>query len=665
MAKSKIVLTFNTHPLIVGETILISNNLSGVDIFETFELSRTASFQSTIGISSVNSAVFYTAAVTADYTTTGLYVVTRIGNVVTIEATQPNVVFVEEFNTTLGKVTTFIDNQVEAPPFTIDDVTFLAPTVNPVCSHVKVQVDTSELAVKVTSPLVIDPNLVNPFFFEWVRGDNISIICESATAEQDTEAVTTPQTLSASNITVNILGAPIGATVTINVSSVDGLALEYSLDNITFKVSNTFTGILPGNYTAYVRDQFGCNVNDAFVVDDFTPSVDATVPFFSLSKSMSIRFKRDIVWGDCSNYKNEENTLSCENNVLLPYQTIQQFQTCDTDRPIQFKTNRDTREVNVIKEDGTKDTLAITKHSSNLGRKSKLDSTYYDINGTQTGVYFTSGNTYDYDTDIQNGTYALNGALPDFGIIGNSIFLDGTGWFDIVDIIFNASVNADVLVINLVYGGIPATIIASSIYNIENFEVYEFEVDFSIYEDQIIQVEVLATDAVFDDVRELSEKIEVAERFEDTMEIRYWNPTNTDVFYSTGIQNLIRVNFETFIPGIDPKIDALNTDTNTILLNSQMYETKILTFSPVTFGIMRQITQAILHKELYLDGVKYVISGDPETEPWGNSNLITVTATFTKDGNVYNSEVDGQGTEIESIAPIIGLLTDDNTYIKL
>lgn len=663
MAKSKIVLTFQSNPF-SGEVIDISNSLIPTSLSEIFVLLRTGPGRSEVGINTSITAANYVQAVEADYNTTNLYIITVLTNEVTIEATQSNVVFAA-LNGTFGKVVIDITNEVEAIPFTIDAVTFLAPTTNPVCSHVKVQVATSDLATKVTSPLLIDPNTFNPFFFEWVRGDEISIICESASAEQDTEVVTTPQALSASNVTVDILDAPSGATVTAVVSDVDGLQLEYSLDDIAFQNSNTFSGILPGNYTVYVRDQFTCKVTKAFVVDDFTPNVDVTVPFFSLSKAMSIRFKRDLVWGNCSDYKNDENTLSCENNVLLPYGTMQQFQICDTDVTIQFKSNFDTREVNVIKEDGTKDNKIITKFSSNIGRKSKLDSTYYDINGTQAGVYFTSGDTYDYDTDIQNGTYALNGALPDFGIIGNSIFLDGIGWFEIMDIIFDASINADVLVINYNAAGIPTIIIASSIYNIENLEVYEFSVDMSLYEDQIIQVEILNTDAVFDDIRELSEKIEVAERFEDTIEMRYWNPTNTDVFYSTGIQNLIRVNFETFVPGIDPTVDKLNTDTNTILLNARMYETKTLVFSPVPFAIMFQITEALLHKELYLDEVKFVISDNPEVEPFGNTNLVTITAVLTKDGNVYNSEVDGEGTEIESIAPIIGLLTDDNTYIKL
>ena len=663
MAKSKVVVTFSSLPL-VDDFLSIGNSLSANDIFETFKDERLSSYQSEIGISINESAFLYSLAAQTDSNYTNLYDFTISANQVTITATQSNVVFTEESNTSSGRITTFITNEVEPPDFKIDDVTFLTATTNPVCTHVKVQVDASELATKVTSPLIIDPNVANPFFFEWVRGAKIDIICESATAESDAKSVKIPQTLSISNTSINIINSPSGATVNVVVSDSGGLELEYSMDDVTYQESNSFTGIVDGNYTMYVKDQLGCKISLPFEVETFTPDVSVTIPEFLLSKSMSIRFKRDIVWGNCSDYKNEENTLSCESNVLLPYPTVQQFQTCDI-ITTQFKSNYETVGANVIKEDLTKDALSIVKKSTNIGRKEKLDSTYYTINDTQTGVYFTSGNTYDYDTSIQNGTYALNGALPDFGIINNFVFLDGIGWFQIVDIIFNDEVNADVLVIEYVYTGLPATIVSSSIYNLENFEVYEFDIDFSIYDNQDVQVELLNTDTVFPAIRELSEKIEVSERFEDTIEINYWNPTNTDVFYSTGIRNKIRLDYENLQPNIEAETDTFKTDTNSILLNSQMYETNVLTLTPMSVGMMRKVTQALLHKELYLDGVKYVINEVPEIENFGQTNLVVVTATLIKDGNVYNSEIEGGITDIQGDSTLVGLLKNDGKYIKL
>jgi len=664
MAKSKVVITFNSNPAIGTELELINSILPLITLTELFSTIRDGNFKSKVGVDNNESAFNYFQAFNSDYNGTNLYLTSLSNNQVTVEATQSNVVFTESINDTAGAVTTVITNEVEATPFNIDTVTYLEATTNPVCTHVKVQVNTNELATKVTSPLIINPNLVNPFFFEWVRGDQFDITAENALAQSDTFKAKSPQTLSASNVTLNIINSPNGATVNVLVDESGGLDLQYSMDDVTYQTSNSFTGIVDGNYTMYVKDQLGCKVSVPFEVETFTPDVSVTVPEFLLSKAMSIRFKRDIVWNNCSDYKNEENTLSCEYNTLLPYPTIQQFQTCDI-ITTQFKSNYETILANVIKEDLTKDALSIVKKSTNIAREEKLDSTYYAINDTQTGVYFTAGNTYDYTTGLPIGTYALNGSLPDFGIINNFVFLDGIGWFQIVDIIFNDSVNADVLVIDYVYTGLPTTIIASSIFNIENYEVYEFDIDFSQYNNEEIQVEILNNDSVFDSIRMLSEKIEVSERFEDTIEINYWNPTNTDVFYSTGIKNKIRLKYENFVAAIDPSIDKLNTDTNSILLNSTMYENNILTLSPTTVGIMRQVTQALLHKELYLDGVKYTISEPPETEPFGRTNLIVVTATLTKDGNVYNSEIEGGITDIQGNTTLVGLLKSDGKYIKL
>jgi gliding motility-associated-like protein len=53
----------------------------------------------------------------------------------------------------------------------------------------------------------------------------------------------------------------------------------YSLDNVNFQTSNTFNNLLPGFYTAYVKDENGCGkANEDFVLLNypkyFTPNGD-------------------------------------------------------------------------------------------------------------------------------------------------------------------------------------------------------------------------------------------------------------------------------------------------------------------------------------------------------------------------------------------------------
>ena len=661
--KSKIEITFVSSPLDF-QILTIVNSLSGFKLKETFTPFRQANAECEIGVSGAATALNYLTAVSLDYNSTGLYTITLLGDVVTIEAVQEGVVFSVFQNTTLGAVTTVIINQPATPQLTIDDITFSEADADP-CNNIKVNVTTSELATKVTSPLIIDPNVDNPFEFDWVREVTINIACETATLNTSLN-VQLPDILSVGTTQVNIFNTPTGGNVTVTHTSSNLLTLQYSLDDITYQSSNVFNGLIVDTYTMYVKDQFGCNISIPFEIVIFTPDISVTVPDFALSKAMSIRFKRDIVWNNCTDYKNEENTLSCEYNSLLNYKEIQKFQTCDLE-PTQFRTNYQVRLANVIKEDGTKDALTIVKKTTNLDKKDKRDATWYDIDGTTAGIYFTSGDTYDYDTGLQNGTYELNGELPEWAIINNFVFLDGIGWFTIVDKFTSNEFNADVIVIEYDSApGTPTSIIVSSNYNLFNYDVFEFDVDMAVYDNQQIQVEVLATDDTFTNIRELSELLWIDERWEDTIEIRYWNLDNTDVFYATGIKNKIRPDVENFQPNIEPSSEGLNTDQNSILLNARIYETNILTLSPCTIGIMRQVTQALSHKELYLDGVQYRLADDGlEVENYGQTNLVVVTATLIKSGNVYNTEFEGTSNQIDGQTELIGLLQNGNDYIKV
>ena len=55
-------------------------------------------------------------------------------------------------------------------------------------------------------------------------------------------------------------------SVTINASDAAMRGFEYSLDNVNFTTNNTFGSLFSGNYTAYVKDQFGCTASTTFTV---------------------------------------------------------------------------------------------------------------------------------------------------------------------------------------------------------------------------------------------------------------------------------------------------------------------------------------------------------------------------------------------------------------
>ena len=663
MANSKVVITFNILPD-VGNRLEISNTLSANNIREDFVSSRYANNKTTIGNDIYECAFNYAQAVQDDYNT-GLYIVTVNSNIVTIEAIQNGVVFAEVINSTGGDVTTSLFNELPIEELIITDISFSEADSDP-CNTVKVSVTTNNLATEVSSPLVINPNVDNPFTFDWVRAVNINIACNNLDGNTNRYSQL-PDILSTATTTVDIYNTPTGANITVTHDSSYLLDLEYSLDSSgIWQSSSVFNGVSEGNHNVEVRDQLGCVISLPFAVNVFSPDISVTVPFVYLAKEMSIRFKHNEVWDFCDIYRTENNTLSCEEEVSIPYKQKQKFQTCDLINT-QFLSNYETLEANVIKSDGTKDALSIVKRSSNLGATDKRDARYYNADNGQTGIYYTSGDTYNYDTGISNGTYALNGALPNYGAIGNYIFLDTYGWYKIVDIIYDESRDSDVLIIDLVYTGIDTSIIVSSLYNQKNYDVYEFQIDMANYEDEEIQVELLQSDTSFGEYNYLSEVIEVSEIWYNTLELIWYNNVDSWVFYSTGIKNKARVYYQTFEAGNDSSLEIHKTDTTTITIDTSNYETKELVLgsnTDISTGILRQLTNAFLCKELYINRVQYNTNSAPEVEPIKNTNQHVLNISLNKSGDVFNAEWDGNGNSIDNVE-LVGLLQNNGKYIKL
>ena len=72
-------------------------------------------------------------------------------------------------------------------------------------------------------------------------------------------------------VTPTCINNVVGNTVVINVdASVNG-SVTYSLDDVTYVSSNTFTDLAPGTYTAYVLHTNGCKQTTTFTIADLQP----------------------------------------------------------------------------------------------------------------------------------------------------------------------------------------------------------------------------------------------------------------------------------------------------------------------------------------------------------------------------------------------------------
>lgn len=626
---------------------------------------RTSSNEVTVGqpslIPGLRTAINFQTAFNLDF---NFYTVTRFNNEVTISS-ENNSSLVEFF------VDPFSENYTNHPSinfeivngtfnlFTIDSTIF-SNSDSAQSQNIKISATTSELATKIISPFALNGNLENPFSFDWIRGQQINLIVENAEGIRANKVMVLPAALNAANLSLQINNSPNGSTVVVENALSNGLVLEYSLDNVSFQSSNIFNGLVVGNYTLYVKDQFGGAISKTLEITEFGIYTPFT-PY--ISKSNSIRFAKRINFDDASNYKNDENTLASEVEVEVAYSGCQKFKSSNV-ITTQFKSNYRNNTAKIIKEDLSEVNVPVVKLTNNIGVNDKRDAIKFNLGNGKTGVYFLSGNIYDYFTDEIIDSYSLNGLLPEWAIIGNYININNA-WFLIENIVYDEDKQSDVLVYSSNYTGIDIAIVASSIYNDFNYEVYEFTIDMSNYLDQTIQVKLESTDTRFDTVTYISEKIHVKENFDNNLEIRYWNDDNTDVFYASGIKHLINVEITKQEGIVEEESESYKTDTTAILLSAQLYELDKFIFEPVTKEIWRKLMIALSHKNVFINGVQYIKSGSFESDAaLDQSNLYVLTATMLKTGEVYNSNSDANDLLNMEKIEVPGLIQTEIGFVK-
>lgn len=636
-----------------NQAIFLVETSQGINILETFKAFRLAANQTKIpkftttylGFISTN----YKDAVNMDANVTNIFTVQWTEGIagsglgtVRITANFPNAVFEVDLNTTDAVIS--ITNE-DDPVFEIDELEISEADTNK-CMNVEVSVATSVLAVDILEPFELIGNTDNPIVFDWMRGQTFNLKLKDANDYIINQTVTTPPLLNSANFGITINPSPSGSTVIVNNTNSDGLELEYSLNGTAWQDENVFPSLGVDTYTLYVRDQYGCSFQKEFTIND----TNIYIPYEYYSKSNAITMAKQVTFGDASNYRNDENTLSCQVEDEVKFKEIQLFQTADK-VPSQFLSNYSTLTATVIKPDASTVSIPIVKKSNHIGIKDKRDAIKYDRGGGKTGIYFQSGNIYDYDTNAIIDTYSLMGYLPYWGVAGNYISL-GASFYQIEDVVIDESKNSRVLVIDNVYTGVDAPQIVGSIFNYHVFEVYEYVVDMAAYDGLDIKVKLEMTDPNFETVIYNSELINVKVRHENTVEIKYRNIDNTDVFWATGIEYIIRqqlIDKEGYL--LDESEIEL-TDTSVVLIEGSIYEGDIFHFEPNTKQVMQKIARALSSKVVFLDETGYKKNGNIEIEKQQLSNAYVIDAKMLKNGQIYQSQSFGVEIGLYDSAPI-------------
>ena len=582
----------------------------------------------------------------------------------TVTALYPNAVFtVDPLNVLPSMIRLEITNVVSPPIVTIGTPTFSTSSTNQ-CELIKVTVPTTPTAFKVVSPFE-DLTPDNPVVFDINRGQTIQFVVENSDGVPSSLQIQLPDYLSAANFTAQQIITPSGSTATIVGINNYGLTLEYSLNGSDWQSSNVFSGLTAGNYDFYVKDQFGCQFSKPFEVKEFSNNdINIPIPYLYISKSNPIRYAKRVDFNLIR--KTDDNTLSYESDSEPMYCEKQQWLNTDVVKT-QFKSNFADNTVNIVKSDGSKVEIFPNKMSYNMDIKDKRDARIIGVTGddSKTGIYFTTGNTYNYDTNAVTGTYGLYGGLPEWGQIGN-YFKIGATWYKIESTFFDTTKQATVLVFTLNYVANPNPVIVSTIYDRFNYEVYEFDVDMSAYLNTDIQVEIVSEDINYPTDKYLSEKQQIRSSLSDLMlEIRYYNTGNTDIFYATGFRGLIRLPYQTMKAKQDGESDLHKTDTNVYLMDAVLNEVDEVKFEPMTKEMTRKLMRVLSHEIVGINGIGYVRNSAPAIDALGFSNIYNISFDMIKTGDVYSAVVQS-GDEISSQPPIDfpNLVTTENGFIS-
>ena len=552
----------------------------------------------------------------------------------------------------------FNPNIIPILNFNISSINFTQAIVDK-CSKVKVIVTTSHAMTSYCVNQLCNTINTNVLEFEYFRGASVLLNLKGPNGESIDKIIEMPPLIESVNdkIKVVVTNGINGATANVIYPYTDLLIYEFSLDNINWQQSTTFADLLEGNFNLYVRDNLGCSKVIPFSI----LSENFTTPVVEVSKENSIRFISPKI-----DFETDENRGFCESDSKLNYGFIQEFLDSDI-ITTQFRSNYNSISVKVF--DFTEDIesiIPINKITHNIGLKAKYNQVLkYPISSTQFGIYFEQGQILDYDTGQLLDTYSLNGALPIWASLGNILKIDGID-YKVDTIGFDENVNAEVLIFNGAMALTPTFSTVSTVYNLQEYEVYEFVLDMSLYANKEIKIKIENSDPNFGECTFLSERLSINQTLNNYLEIRYSNSTNTNIIYSSGISHLLRLPFNQIKAVDSDSNESYKTDTNAHLLNADVYEITEFEFIPLPLELFRKLKIALSMDKVFINGTGYIKNAEFQKENLGVTNLYKLSAQMIKNGYTFNTNKNTAELIVDGTINLPGLIeTNSNGYIQL
>jgi len=662
---STATITFTGLTINVDDTLIVtlSSPSGNIIMLETFKSLRSANFQVTladVGVPVENGyAVNYTDAWNLDYSQSGFannLVAVSVGNTCIITLLDNSWQFVSVTGTTItgGKATAIISNDpVEDPKSTSVD-SYNKNIANP-CDNCDVSIIATggnDLYNIYEAGVLLASSQSSPFTITFPRDYKTSLqILDTLGVKIGVLTVVTPRKLITSDISTSVLNLTSGGTLTITVPFIsDSISpYTYSLDNVTYQTSNVFTGLSASTYTVYVKDAFDCVTQSSDIVIDGVTTVTQTN--FSVSNINAIRY-----FISDSEKKNQKNTISCNELRLLSYPFYQKFLSTDTPTT-QFKTNAQYINCYSIDSSGNKNTQIHVQRSQNTGLKAKSTSTYFDLGDGKSGIYFGIVNTLDYDTDavIEETNYGF--LLPEWANKeGNYVTIEGIGEVPIDSIGYSDNYESFILEFNIAYTGSPVERKISALYNLNPYEVYEFTTTMSGEPDSFNLVIEVGTSSDNIEFTYISEKIKRVEDSEFLFRIDYWDVENKGgMVYQTGIQHRLRLDGYVDYAG-EQSTEGYNGDTQYFVTDNTVYDSQVFKFNRLSSEMAHKMRLVVAHSELYINGLPYKLSEEPELTGNSNFNLKTFSVTLKQSGDQFLTDAQESITNIPSNEAIAGAI---------
>jgi len=470
----------------------------------------------------------------------------------------------------------------------------------------------------------------SPIALETTRGANTNYRITDTTGSLIGEIlINSPRKYISEDITTTILNLTSGVTLTINTSYIhaDILPLTYSLDDVTYQSENIYTGLAPGTYTIYVKDAWGCVSSTTILLDGVT-EITETVMF--VSEINALRFAL-IEEGK----KNHKNTLSCDELKNLAYPFFHRFIESDVVKT-QFKTNAQYINIYGIDGVGAQTAISSVQKTENIGQKAKSTSTYFNLGSGRSGIYFGVVDLLDYDTEVLIEATNFGFTLPEWANKkGDIVLIDGLGEVEVDSVGYSETYESFILEFNISYTGVAVEKIISAIYNLQPYEVYEFDTFMNAMPELFNIVMEFGADANNITHSYISEKIK---RFEDNdryYDIDYSDPQNKGhMVYQTGITHKLRLEGISDYLG-EQTTEGYNGDTNFFVTDNTVYDSIRFTFFRLSTEMVSKLRLVFAHTALNINGLGYKISEAPEIKTDINNNYKTFSITLKRGGNQF------------------------------